>query len=263
MACRPVRSPKWLTARLELSLGSMAARLFVRDRSATRQKPLAHVIRLRKHQPLAIVFPPAVGVMLVWIFIAACWAGLLLLILHDVTKDAAGSSAVSVASRSILFTAAKEWRKGWRRLRRLKRYAASLKAGPKVSPEVSPAASPKVSPEASPSEAPAQAALATVPSQETEASKKTWWRRDHRAQITPAELELTIAETIRKTAPECGSFVGVIVHHKKPKQSRDPNWGVRGVKFGKADRRIVEETLDRIVKQLQKEFRLTDPQPRN
>lgn len=205
--------------------------------------------------------------MLVWIFIAACWAGFLLLILHDVTKDAAGSSAVSVASRSILFTAAKGGRKGWRRLRRLKRYAASLKAGPKVSPEVSPeaspAASPKVSPEPNPSEAPAQAALATVPSQETESSKKTWWRRDHRAQITPTELELTIAETIRKTAPGCGSFVGVIVHHKKPKQSRDPNWGVRGVKFGKADRRIVEETLARIVKQLQKEFRLTDPQPRN
>jgi len=201
--------------------------------------------------------------MLVWIFIAACWAGLLLLILHDVTKDAAGSSAVSVASRRALFTAAK----GWRRLRRLKRYAASLKASPKVSLEVSPEISPEASaaadPTPSPSEAAAQAALATVPSQETESSKKTWWRRDHRAQITPAELELTIAETIRKTAPECGSFVGVIVHHKKPKQSRDPNWGVRGVKFGKADRRIVEETLDRIVKQLQKEFRLTDPQPRN
>ena len=201
--------------------------------------------------------------MLVWIFIAACWAGLLLLILHDVTKDAAGSSAVSVASRRALFTAAK----GWRRLRRLKRYAASLKASSKVSlevsPEISPEASPAADPTPSPSEAAAQAALATVPSQETEASKKTWWRRDHRAQITPAELELTIAETIRKTAPECGSFVGVIVHHKKPKQYRDPNWGVRGVKFGKADRRIVEETLDRIVKQLQKEFRLTDPQPRN
>lgn len=205
--------------------------------------------------------------MLVWIFIAACWAGLLLLILHDVTKDAAGSSAVSVASRRALFTAAK----GWRRLRRLKRYAASLKASPKASLEANLKVSPEINPEASPtadtapssSEAPAQAALATVPSQETESSKKTWWRRDHRAQITPAELELTIAETIRKTAPGCGSFVGVIVHHKKPKQYRDPNWGVRGVKFGKADRRIVEETLARIVKQLQKEFRLTDPQPRN
>jgi len=193
--------------------------------------------------------------MLVWIFIAACWVGLLLLILHDVTKDAAGRSAVSVASRSALFTAAK----GWRRLRRLKRYVASLKTSPKVGPE----ASPKPSPEPRPSETPAQTVLETVPSLEAEPSKKTWWRRDHRAQITPAELELTIAEAIRKTAPGCGSFVGVIVHHKKPKQYRDPNWGVRGVKFGKADRQVVEETLARTVKQLQKEFRLTDPQLRN
>ena len=55
----------------------------------------------------------------------------------------------------------------------------------------------------------------------------------------------------------------MIVHHKKPKQSRDPNWGVRGVKYGKADRRLVEETLSNVVKQLQKEFRLTDAPLRN
>ncbi len=201
--------------------------------------------------------------MLVWILIAVCWVGLLLLIMHDVTKDAAGSSAVSVASRNVAFTAAR----GWRKARRLKRYApplkAGLKAGLKAIPKVIPKASPTASPTPRLSEAPAQTALAAVPSQETEPSKKNWWRRDHRAQITPAELELTITETIRKTAPGCGSFIGVIVHHKKPKQSRDPNWGVRGVKFGKADRRIVEETLARTVEQLQKEFRLTDPQLRN
>ena len=199
-----------------------------------------------------MVFPPAVGAMLVWILIAACWAGLLLLILHDATKDADGGSAVSVASRNALFTAAK----GWRRLRKLRpihklrsTYATSPKAGP--------------SPKASPSEAPAQTSLATIQSQATEPPKQTWWRKDRRAQITPAELEVTIAEAVRKNAPGCGSFIGVIVHHKKPKQYRDPNWGVRGVKFGKADRRIVDETLPRIVEQLQKEFRLADPQLRN
>lgn len=193
--------------------------------------------------------------MLVWILIAACWVGFLLLILHDVTKNADGRSPVSIALRNAKFTAAK----GWRRLRRLKRHAPALKATPEVISEPGPAASLKPGP----SEDPAQAALATVPAQETEASRKTWWRRDQRAPITPAELEHTITEAIRKTAPECGGFIGVIVHHRKPKQSRDPNWGVRGVKFGKADRRIVEETLGRIVKQLQKEFRLTDPHLRN
>jgi hypothetical protein len=177
--------------------------------------------------------------MLVWILIAACWVGLLLLILHDVTKDAAGRSAVSVASRNAIFTAAK----GWRRLRKLRPRAATPKASP---PDVL-----------------AQSSLATIPSQATEPAKKTWWRRDQRTQITPAELELTIAEAIRKNAPGCDSFIGVIVHHKKPKQHRDPNWGVRGVKFGSADRRAVDETLPRIVEQLQKEFRLPDPRLRN
>jgi hypothetical protein len=186
-----------------------------------------------------MVFSPAVGAMLVWILIFACWAGLLLLILHDATRDADGGSAVSVGSRKALWTAAK----GWRRLRKLRRYASSPKASP---PEVV-----------------AQASLATIPSQATEPSKKTWWRKDRRAQITPAELELTIAEAIRKNAPGCDSFIGVIVHHKKPRQHRDPNWGVRGVKFGKADRRIVDETLPGIVEQLQKEFRLVDPRLRN
>lgn len=200
-----------------------------------------------------MVFPPAVGAMLVWILIAACWAGLLLLILHDATRDADGGSAVSVASRNALFTAAR----GWRRLRKLGPIIRKLLSTYTTSSKVSP------SPKASPSEAPAQTSPATIQSQAPEPSKQTWWRKDRRAQITPAELELTIAEAVRKNAPGCGSFIGVIVHHKKPKQYRDPNWGVRGIKFGKADRRIVDETLPRIVEQLQKEFRLADPQLRN
>jgi hypothetical protein len=190
--------------------------------------------------------------MFVWILIAACWAGLLLLILHDATKDADGGSAVSVASRNAVVTAAR----GWRRLRKL-RLVRKLRSTHAASAKTSPP------PEASPSEAPAQTSPATIQPQATEPSKKTWWRRDQRAQITPAELELTIAEAVRKSAPGCGSFIGVIVHHKKPRQHRDPNWGVRGVKFGKADRQIVDETLPRIVEQLQKEFRLADPQLRN
>ena len=209
------------------------------NRSRIRQKLLARVIRLRKHRSLAMVFPPAVGAMLVWILIAACWAGLLLLILHDATKDADGGSAVSVASRNALFTAAK----GWRRLRKLgpiSQIALNLRDLSQAPVSPSPEASP--SPKASPSEAPAQTSFWQRSSRRRpEPSKQTWWRKDRRAQITPAELELTIAEAVRKNAPGCGSFIGVIVHHKKPKQYRDPNWGVRGVKFGKADRRIVDE----------------------
>lgn len=194
--------------------------------------------------------------MLVWILIAACWAGLLLLILHDATKDADGRSAVSVASRNTVLTAARGVR-GLRRSRPLHKLRSAYAASRNTHP--TPVAGPAL--EASPVEAPAQTSPATIPA--TETSKKNWWRRDHRAQITPAELELTITEAIKNAAPECSSFVGVIVHHKKPRQHRDSNWGVRGIKFGKADRRVVNETLTRIVEQLQREVRLTDPQLRN
>ena len=46
------------------------------NRSGIWQKLLARVIGLRKHLSLAMVFSPVVDAMLVWILIAACWAGL-------------------------------------------------------------------------------------------------------------------------------------------------------------------------------------------
>jgi hypothetical protein len=224
--------------------------------------------------------------MLVWFLVAACWVGLFLLILHDVTKDDDGGSAVSIASRNATIASRNATiaaARGLRRLRRLRRRAAAARkartaeafaqadlatiaAETVPEQEVSPQTVPEETVEQTVTEqtVPGQTASAqTVPAQAAEPSKKTWWRRDQRAQVSPAELEHTITEAIRKTAPECGSFVGVIVHHKKPKQSRDPNWGVRGVKYGKADRRIVEQSLPDIVKQLQKEFRLTDTHLRN
>jgi hypothetical protein len=51
----------------------------------------------------------------------------------------------------------------------------------------------------------------------------------------------------------------VIVYYRAPKINLDPNWAVRGVKFGKADRKMVDEVLNSVVEQLQQEFRLIDP----
>jgi hypothetical protein len=221
--------------------------------------------------------------MLVWILIAACWAGLLLLILHDVTKDAGGSSAVTVASRNTLITTARGWRKLRKRTRDARAAANAKAAASKVANDVKAAADAKAAaaskaaadakiaavekaPAASKAgtpDVPIQTGLATLPPETSDSSKKKWWSKDRRAQITSAELELTIAEAVRKSAPGCSNFIGVVVHHKKPKQYRDPNWGVRGVKFGKTDRRVVDKALARIVEQLQKEFRLTEPQVRN
>ena len=75
------------------------------------------------------------------------------------------------------------------------------------------------------------------------------------------ELEITFAEAVRKTAPGCNDFIGVIVDRKEPKMRFDPNWEIRGVKFGKADKKMVGEALATVVEQLQREFRLADRQP--
>jgi hypothetical protein len=83
-------------------------------------------------------------------------------------------------------------------------------------------------------------------------------RHGGRSPIASANLELAITEAIRKRAPGCESFVGVIVQQTMPKSRFDANWAVRGVKFGKADREKVNEAIAAIVERMQREFRLAD-----
>lgn len=71
-------------------------------------------------------------------------------------------------------------------------------------------------------------------------------------------LETAIAEAVKRGVPECGDFVGVIVQRTKPQSRFDPNWVLRGVKFGKADREKANEALTAIVDRMQREFRLSD-----
>ena len=75
--------------------------------------------------------------------------------------------------------------------------------------------------------------------------------------MTIPELEQAILEAV-KAAPGCEDFVGVIVAHEMPKSHRDPNWAIRGVKFGKADRKGANEALASVVERMQREFLLSD-----
>jgi hypothetical protein len=84
--------------------------------------------------------------------------------------------------------------------------------------------------------------------------KKNW--RD-RVPIAAEELELAIADAVKKAAPGCEAFVGVIVQQTTPRTRFEPNWAVRGVKFGKAGRETVTEALATIVERMQREFRLS------
>ncbi|NOJ47705.1 hypothetical protein [Bradyrhizobium archetypum] len=76
--------------------------------------------------------------------------------------------------------------------------------------------------------------------------------------ITAPQLELAIAEATKMAGPSCAEFVGVVVRHVKPKSPVDPNWALRGVKFGRSDRAAVNEALTTILERMQREFRLSD-----
>ena len=76
--------------------------------------------------------------------------------------------------------------------------------------------------------------------------------------MTPAELESAISEAVKKTAPGCKDFVAVIVQHRTPKSHLDPNWAIRGVKFGKADRKVADEALATVVERMQRELLLSE-----
>jgi hypothetical protein len=89
------------------------------------------------------------------------------------------------------------------------------------------------------------------------APPKRWWSRDGRVSKTTEELELMITEAV-KAAPGCEDFVGVIVQRTTPKSRLDATWELRGIRFGRTDRKLAREALTPIVERMQQEFRLTE-----
>jgi hypothetical protein len=84
------------------------------------------------------------------------------------------------------------------------------------------------------------------------------WRKDKRRAVTSAELELEILQAV-KAAPDCESLIGVFVQPATPKSHLEPNWEIRGVRFGNADRKIVSEALTMVVNRLQQKYRISTP----
>jgi hypothetical protein len=179
--------------------------------------------------------------MLAWILIFGSWIALVSLILHDVTKEDANGGAIRLAaghagaamscavSRTVSWTVS--WAASWamkaRTFRETRRLAASL--GDVSKPP-----------------------LKRLPA----LRKLGWWHTDQRISMTTAELELAIADAVRKALPGCEDFISVIVERKTPKSRLDPDWDIRGVRFGKADRKMTDEALSTVVKRMQQEIRL-------
>lgn len=162
--------------------------------------------------------------MFVWILILSPWVALLSLILHDATKDSDGS-AISIAAKKI---------------RAFVFWTQKSESKPPVATAV---------------EAISSSSKPSGP------KKKGWrkgWRQERRVSMTTPELELAIAEAVKKAAPGCEDFVGVIVRRETPKFYLDPNWAIRGVRFGIADRKIANEALATVVERMKREFLLSD-----
>jgi hypothetical protein len=90
------------------------------------------------------------------------------------------------------------------------------------------------------------------------------WRggrsKDDRQAISRVDLQLAIAEAVRKFDPVCENFVDVIIQRQTPKSNSDANWNIKGVKFGQSDRAKSNQAIETIVARMQREFVLAaDP----
>jgi hypothetical protein len=82
-------------------------------------------------------------------------------------------------------------------------------------------------------------------------------KSDKRVAVSRKQLESAITEAV-KTEADCEAFVGVIIQRMEPKSRTQPNWAVRGVRFGKTDRDKCGTVLAIVVERMQLEFSLTD-----
>ena len=75
-----------------------------------------------------------------------------------------------------------------------------------------------------------------------------------RKSITRAALELTIAEAVRQSDPQCGALIAVMVERVVPKSPGGANWAVKGVKYGRAERNRCSAAISSCVEELQRDF---------
>jgi hypothetical protein len=85
--------------------------------------------------------------------------------------------------------------------------------------------------------------------------------KPQRKPISRADLEQEITEFVRASDPDCREFAGVILEAIAPASSGDTNWAVKGVRYGKADRKLCDVALSGCVAGKQLEFELSDPMP--
>jgi hypothetical protein len=79
-----------------------------------------------------------------------------------------------------------------------------------------------------------------------------------RTPIARAALELAIAEAVRASSPECSALIAIIVERVVPASPGGANWGVKGIRYGKAERDRCSAVIAACVEEGQREFVLAD-----
>lgn len=177
----------------------------------------------------------------VWILVLSPWAGLLVLILDDVTKEDAGGGAVRVAAKGLGAVLDRTARKAWK-LSKALNHAISQRRASKQPVEM----------------ATENRSLSSEPVPRPPLKKRKSELNGGRVLSTIPDLESAITEAVRTASPECQTFVGVVLEQTKPKSRREVNWRLRGVKFGQADRNIASKALTSTIERMQREFYLAE-----
>ncbi len=79
-----------------------------------------------------------------------------------------------------------------------------------------------------------------------------------REPVKCAILETAITNAVKRSNRNCEPFVGVFVERRAPKSPDEPNWAVKGVKFGRAEREQCNAVLSVIIERLKREFEISD-----
>jgi hypothetical protein len=197
--------------------------------------------------------------MILRIFILGSWVGILLLILHDATKDDEQGSVISTATKNSKIALKKLALTGSALAVQVLLYVRKLRSAYRNTtwrhtlPKQAATQDVPVSIDLVP-----QGSLVREGAQLAPEPKKGWWRRDHRTPISARELESAIAEAVKTSNPSCKDFIGVVVEQTKPKSRAAANWSLRGIKFGKADRGIASAALTACVQRMQQDFWLAE-----
>jgi hypothetical protein len=79
-----------------------------------------------------------------------------------------------------------------------------------------------------------------------------------REQIKCETLEVAIATAVQRSDPRCESFIGVVIERRAPQSRNEPNWAIKGIRFGKAERANCNTALSVIIDRLKREFEISD-----